>query len=225
MRTIGLAAAAILAAWPARAWPDGRIEGAVTLLEAGQARANASGVVVWVEGVRLPNGGHAGTPEMKSFHKSFVPRVLAVETGEPVDFPNADPIFHNVFSVSGPNRFDLGLYRRGRSKQKAFDQPGLVRVYCNIHPQMVGYIRVVDSSFFAVTGRDGGFAFDRVPEGARTVHAWCEEGGETSAPALVRRDRTTKTAITIDVTGFRPQSHKNKYGKDYPPPPPDEDRY
>ena len=69
-----------------------------------------------------------------------------------VDFPNVDPIYHNVFSVSGGNRFDLGLYRSGSSKSQKFDETGLVRVYCNIHPQMVGFVMVVDSDFAAVTG-------------------------------------------------------------------------
>jgi plastocyanin len=225
MKRIGLTAAAILAAWPALASPAGRIEGTVTLLDGGRARADASDVVVWVDGVKLRSEKSADAPEMKSFHKSFVPRVLGVEVGEPVAFPNEDPIFHNVFSVSGANRFDLGLYRRGRSKEKTFDEPGLVRVYCNIHPQMVGYIRVVDSSLHGVTGPSGEFAFSPVPEGARTVRAWCEQGGETSVPALVRAGRTTRVALSIDVSGYRPQTHKNKYGKDYPPPPPDEDRY
>jgi hypothetical protein len=127
--------------------------------------------------------------------------------------------------VSGGNRFDLGLYRSGASKSKKFEETGIVRVYCNIHPQMVGYVRVVDSSFSAVTGPNGVFAFDGVPAGARVVRAWCEAGGETSEPVVVHPRQTASAAISFDVSAFRPQPHKNKYGQDYPPPPPDEDRY
>ena len=204
--------------------PAGRIEGRITLLDGGRPRADASNVVVWIEATRV---GEPPTPPltMTSEHKRFTPRVVAVEAGHAVSFPNEDPIFHNVFSVSGENRFDLGLYRSGRSKEKTFSAPGLVRVYCNIHPQMVGYVRVVDSSFSAVTGASGAFAFDGVPAGARVVKAWCEAGGEASEPVVVRARQTVPAALSFDVGAFKPQPHKNKYGQDYPPPPPDEDRY
>ena len=90
---------------------------------------------------------------------------------------------------------------------------------------MVGYVRVVDSGFFAVTGPDGSFVFENVPAGERKVRAWCEEGGETSVAVLVRPGSVTQSELSLDVTGFKPETHKNKYGKDYPPPPSDEDRY
>jgi plastocyanin len=203
----------------------GRIDGTVTVTEKGRPRADASGIVVWVDGAHGGDGRKRELPRMTSLHKKFVPRVVAVEAGEAVAFPNQDAIFHNVFSVSGENRFDLGLYRQGKSREKAFAAPGLVRVYCNIHPQMVGYVRVVDSSFYAVTGPDGRFSFDGVPAGERTVKAWSEEGGEFSATALVRPGSPAKAALAVDTSGFRSEPHKNKYGKDYPPPPADEERY
>ncbi len=204
--------------------PTGRIEGKVTLLDSGRPRSDASNVVVWIEATHADERPAADLT-MTSEHKRFMPRVVAVEAGRPVSFPNRDPIFHNVFSVSGENRFDLGLYRSGRSKEKTFTAPGLVRVYCNIHPQMVGYVRVVDSSFSAVTGPNGAFAFDGIPTGARVVRAWCEPGGEASEPVVIRPSQTASAAISFDVSTFKPQPHKNKYGQDYPPPPPDEDRY
>ncbi|HET9796098.1 MAG TPA: hypothetical protein VFS34_16740 [Thermoanaerobaculia bacterium] len=204
--------------------PSGRIEGKVTLLDGGRPRADASNVVVWVEATHGDERSGA-LQTMTSEHKRFTPRVVAVEAGRAVSFPNQDPIFHNVFSVSGDNRFDLGLYRSGRSKEKTFVSPGLVRVYCNIHPQMVGYVRVVDSSFSTVTGAGGVFSFDGVPAGARVVRAWCEAGGETSEPIVVRAREAATAALAFDVSAYKPQPHKNKYGQDYPPPPPDEDRY
>ena len=112
-----------------------------------------------------------------------------------VEFPNVDPIYHNVFSVSPANRFDLGLYRSGGSKEKTFDEPGLVRVYCNIHPQMVGFVMVVDSDFAAVTGPDGAFRFDGVPPGSYVVHAWHEEGAEVGSPSRCARGATTPLAV------------------------------
>ena len=211
----------------------GTVSGRVSLVENGRPRPDASNVVVWIEGVRRPGaaadsvpGKPAGAaPAMRSTHKKFTPRVIAVEVGRAVAFPNDDAIFHNVFSVSGENHFDLGLYRRGRSKDKKFESPGLVRVYCNIHPQMIGFIRVVDSSIFTVTDGSGQFTFDNVPDGDRTVKAWFDEGGETSAAVQVSPRRAATASLSIDVSGFKPEAHKNKYGQDYPPPPTDEDRY
>jgi hypothetical protein len=154
---------------------------------------------------------------MRSASKRFQPRVVAVAKNATVEFPNADPIYHNVFSVSGTNRFDLGLYRSGATKSKTFETPGLVRIYCNIHPQMVGFVMVVDSDFVAVTGPDGAFRFDDVPPGPYVVKAWSEAGGEVATPVTARNAAEPPLAIRIDVSGFKPEPHKNKYGKDYAP--------
>jgi len=233
MKSVRSTAAALFVACSAGAAvvPVGRLEGRVTLVDNGRAKTDAGNVAVWIEGTRVeepnPPDAHraAKPPRMVSTHKAFLPRVVSVPVGQAVTFPNEDPIFHNVFSVSGENRFDLGLYRSGRSKDRTFSVPGLVRVYCNIHPQMIGYVRVVSSSFAAVTGADGSFAFDGVPAGERFVKAWCEAGGETSSAVVIRPRQTATVALTFDVSAFKPQPHKNKYGQDYPPPPPDEDRY
>lgn len=149
--------------------------------------------------------------------KRFAPRALIVPRAGTVDFPNSDPIFHNVFSVSGGNRFDLGLYRSGATKSRSFGEPGLVRVYCNIHPQMVGFLMVVDSDFAVVTDRSGAFQFEGVPAGSWKLKAWHEEGLETSVPLIVPSPGTAPITVSIDTAGFRPVPHKNKYGKKYPP--------
>src|SRR5262245_50410654 len=73
-------------------------------------------------------------------NKTFQPRVLAVPLGSTVEFPNNDPIHHNVFSLSGSQPFDLGLYRAGDSRSRTFTAPGTYRVFCNIHPQMSAII-------------------------------------------------------------------------------------
>jgi hypothetical protein len=162
---------------------------------------------------------------MKQASKRFQPRVVAVPKNSTVEFPNADPIYHNVFSVSGANRFDLGLYRSGASKPKTFDSPGLVRVYCNIHPQMIGFVMVVDSDYFAVTPVSGEFSLPNVPAGERVLKVWHEEApAELSIPITVKGSAVEAVGpIRIDVSAYKPEPHKNKYGKDYKPPPADED--
>ncbi|SRR6266404_5761772 len=195
----------------------GTVEGRVVLLRAGAPVPDASNAVVWIEGV---GGGSSQAPaagQMKSEQKRFTPRVVIVRPNATVQFPNADSIYHNAFSVSGANRFDLGLYRSGASREKKFEEPGLVRVYCNIHPQMIGFVMVVDTGFAAVTGPDGAFRFDGVPHGALRVKAWHEEGGETQVPVTVGGGSDAPLTVRLDVTGFKPVPHKNKYGKDYPP--------
>jgi plastocyanin len=192
------------------------VEGRVVLLRSGAPVPDASNAVVWIEGAR--GGGLAPAEgQMKSEQKRFTPRVVLVRPNATVQFPNADSIYHNAFSVSGANRFDLGLYRSGASREKKFEEPGLVRVYCNIHPQMIGFVMVVDSGFAAVTGPDGAFRFDGVPHGALRVKAWHEEGGETQVPVTVGGGSDAPLTVRLDVTGFKPAPHKNKYGKDYPP--------
>jgi plastocyanin len=194
----------------------GTVSGRVVLIQDGKPRNDASNVVVWIEGVGRP-GGEPRAPQMKSSSKRFEPRILAVPRNATVEFPNVDPIYHNVFSVSGGNRFDLGLYRGGASKSKKFEEPGLVRVYCNIHPQMIGFVLVVDSGFVALTGADGSFRFDGVPAGSHVVKAWHEEGAEVSQPLAVKTGAEPPLALSIDVSGSPPPPHKNKYGKDYKP--------
>ncbi|MEO8189668.1 MAG: carboxypeptidase regulatory-like domain-containing protein [Acidobacteriota bacterium] len=215
-------------AGPAASSSAGSISGRVTIVKAGVPLPEAANTIVWIEGLHSPGAsGRSSRAEMKSQGKKFVPRVIAVSRTGEVQFPNADPIYHNVFSVSAPNRFDLGLYRSGGSKEKRFEEPGLVRVYCNIHPQMVGFVMVVDSDYAAVTGPDGSFRFGGVPPGNWTVRAWQEEGGEAQAPVTVRaRVETPALALTMDASAYKAQPHKNKYGKEYPPAAPsDDERY
>jgi plastocyanin len=198
--------------------PSGTVSGRVTLLKNGVARADASNVAVWLEGVRFRNTADGAVRgQMESAKKTFTPRVVVVPREAGVEFPNSDPIFHNVFSVSGPNRFDLGLYRSGTSKTRRFDAPGLVRVYCNIHPQMVGFVMVVDSDVSAVTATDGTFRLANVPPGTYTLRSWHEESAESQTTVTVRPGVDSPVALRLDVSGFRPAPHKNKYGKDYPP--------
>lgn len=200
---------------PRAAGASGVVAGRVELVKGGVARPDAANAIVWIEGPRRSGG--AGNLQMTQESKRFTPRVLIVPREGKVEFPNNDPVYHNVFSVSGPNRFDLGLYRSGATKSRAFSEPGLVRVYCNIHPQMVGFLMVVDSDFAVVTDRRGAFRFEGVPAGAWTLKAWHEEGSETSVPLIVPSAGESALKVSIDTTAYRPAPHKNKYGKEYPP--------
>ena len=221
-------AAVLLALLVAASSAAGTVTGKVTLVKDGKEVPDASNVVVWIEATHKP--GAAPAPQstagtMKQASKRFQPRVVAVPKNSTVEFPNLDPIYHNVFSVSGGNRFDLGLYRSGASKPKTFEEAGLVRVYCNIHPQMVGFVMVVDSDFVTVTPPSGAFEIANVPAGSHVLKIWHEEAAsEMSVPITVKASGSdTAGPIRIDISAYKPEPHMNKYGKEYKPPPADED--
>jgi plastocyanin len=105
-------------------------------------------------------------------NEAFVPYVLAITVGTTVDFPNSDKTYHNVFSYSKPRRFDLGRYARGESKSVRFDEPGVVRVFCEIHSHMSAYILVFAHHYFATTDGEGRYHIEGVPPGNYNVVAW-----------------------------------------------------
>ena len=100
---------------------------------------------------------------LRQKNKTFLPRVMGVPGGSPVEFPNDDMIFHNVFSLSGPQPFDLGLYRSGESQARTFDRPGTYRIFCNIHPQMSAWMMVVPTPYVAVADRNGRYVLELPP--------------------------------------------------------------
>jgi hypothetical protein len=186
----------------------------VTLLEKdGRPAADAGDAVVWVEGPKVRPRPSSATVVMKN--KVFSPRVAVVPVGGTVDFPNQDPVFHNVFSVSGENRFDLDLYKKPRSGVRRFEHPGLVRVYCNIHPQMSAFVVVRDNPFWARPAADGAFAIEGVPAGEWVLKAWHERAGEASQPVSVTADGTVEASLALDASRFKRAPHKNKFGKAY----------
>jgi plastocyanin len=182
-----------------------------------------SGVVVW-----LAPSGSATTPKASGKHarliqkdKTFTPHVLAIQTGTTVDFPNYDPIFHSAFSNFSGQMFDIGLYAPGASRSIRFDRPGAVRIFCNIHPTMSAVILVVDTPYFAVSGRDGAFQIANVPAGDYQIEVFHERAGEDVLRGLgsavsIGADHSTLPPIEISESGYLPAPHKNKYGKDYP---------
>lgn len=209
--------ALLVAAAPAAA---GTITGRVELIEKGSRKASdLSDVVVYVDDVK-PRSKAAKPPSpatvvMTMKGKAFTPRVVAVPVGGTVEFPNEDPILHNAFSVSGDNKFDLDLYRRPKTGSHTFEHPGVVRVYCNIHPQMSGVVLVRDNPYFTRAAADGSFTIEGVPPGKHTVKAWHERASEVEATVSVPAEGPVTTKLTLDASSFKQVAHKNKFGKDY----------
>ncbi len=149
---------------------------------------------------------------METRGKRFMPRVVAVPLGGRVRFPNADPILHNVFSVSGRNRFDLGLYRTGAGKSWRFDSVGVTRVFCNVHQSMVGYVLVLDTPFFTTPDGAGRFSLDIAPDQPGTLHVWHSRAESWSAE-LPAGDSSVE--VSLEVTRKRIPPHRNKHGRSY----------
>jgi plastocyanin len=194
--------------------PAGTVQGRVEVVEkGGKKAADVADAVVWVEGPKVKPRPSSATVTMRG--KAFEPRVAVVPVGGTVEFPNQDPIFHNVFSVSGENRFDLDLYKKPKSGAWTFRFPGLVRVYCNIHPQMSAYVLVRDNPFWARPAADGNFEIADVPPGSWVLKAWHERTGETSQAVTVSETGAAPVALTLDASKWKHAPHKNKFGKDY----------
>ena len=111
---------------------------------------------------------------MDQREEMFVPYALPVTVGTTVDFPNNDPIYHNVFSFSKAKRFDLGRYPEGRTKTLRFDRPGIVRVFCEIHSHMSAFILVFSHRYYASTDAEGRYRIDGVPPGEYDVVVWTD---------------------------------------------------
>jgi hypothetical protein len=153
--------------------------------------------------------------------KTLIPHVLAIPVGSTVEFPNDDPISHNLFSLSSASTFDLGLYRRGAGKSHKFDVPGLVNVYCNVHPTMAAVIHVMPTPYYAFADAKGNYAIGAVPPGKYKLVAWNEQGGQTAANVDVGAAGAANIALTLDSSNYKAVSHMNKVGKPYTAPPRD----
>lgn len=176
----------------------------------GKVKGGSGDTFVYIEDVTA--SAH-GTATMKQEGRQFVPRVLAVQKGTKVDFPNLDAVFHNVFSVTPDNSFDLGSYRQGESRSVSMVKPGVINVYCNMHPEMVGYILVAPSALYTRAGQDGFFRLTNVPAGKHRIVAWAPN----SKPVTIEAEVSENEAATVEleIKLGRQLPHTNKDGMAY----------
>jgi plastocyanin len=132
--------------------------------------------------------------------ENFIPRVVAVPVGSEVEFPNDDPIYHNVFSLSRAKDFNLGRYPQGRSRSVRFDRTGIVKVFCEIHSHMTATVMVFNHPWFAIPAEDGRFELPSVPPGRHEIIAWHERLGESDPKVVtVAAGQPTEIDFTLPV--------------------------
>jgi plastocyanin len=198
----------------------GGLQGPVRLREKdGRPRASLQDCVAILEPLDAPvtQAGPSRPVAIRTLGKRFLPRVSLATPGTEVAFPNLDHILHNVFSVTPGNRFDTGHYQPGEAPRVRVTAPGLVKLYCNVHHQMNAFLWVVTTPFAEVLDGRAGLRFDQVPAGTYRLRLWHPEAGERTWTVRVG-EGVTQGAWELDLSLPALEPHKNKFGRDYPPP-------
>lgn len=193
---------------------EGLVEGQITVTKNGAKKSSHGNVVVYLEGVPRTALDEQRKHAIKQQNLQFEPRVSVVVKGTTIDFPNADKVFHNVFSTSRPARFDLGLYRSGASKSVEFKREGVVDVFCNIHPEMSSRVLVVPTRHFAATDAQGKFKITGVPPGEYPVVAWQAQGEPVRGTVKVEAGKAATVTLQV-AEGDKPVQHRRKDGTPY----------
>jgi hypothetical protein len=162
-----------------------------------------SHVVIYLEGPA--NIGPPTTLTMLQVNRRFSPDLVVIPVGSTVSFPNMDPIFHNIFSLSKPKTFDLGSYNQGESRSVVFSKPGVVSVYCHLHPNMEGTIVVTPTRWYAQPDRSGQFRIQDVPSGQYTIVAWHKAAGFFRKSILVAPGHDSVADFFIPIGDDQPE--------------------
>jgi plastocyanin len=211
-RIVGAACATCVVALPSLAL-GGPVSG--TIKRVTRDRTAAATAVVYAEPMDTAAPRTAARFTLSQKNKSFRPHVLAVPVGSTVTFPNDDPIFHNVFSLAGPEPFDLGLYRAGLTRDRTFTRAGRYRVFCNIHPQMTALVIVVPTPHATTVGPDGRFVLD-LPPGRYRLTALSERAQPVTAEVTSVAGASAAPELTLDESAWTFSQHRNKFGQEYP---------
>jgi hypothetical protein len=193
------------------------------LISAGSASQHATPAVMWLD----PLEGTPSLPFVPQRHytllqknRTFVPHLQVIPVGSVVEFPNADPFFHNVFSLFEGKRFDLGLYEAGSSRSVTFSRQGVSYIFCNIHPEMSAVVLALSTPLYAIAGADGSLVLHGVPAGDYRMHIWIEGVPQSALDKLGRKLHVVPGSAnlgTLNSPLARPGAidHTNKYGRSY----------
>ena len=175
----------------------GAVTGIVRMVARGGVAPAAA--VVYAEPIDAPATRAPKRFTLTQKNKTFQPHVLAVPLGSTVDFPNNDPIYHNVFSLSKASSFDLGRYPKGSTRSVRFDRPGIVKVFCHIHSDMSAVVLVLDNPFFTAPQPTGDYEIDRIPPGRYTVVGWHERARPIHRDLTIQPGQRTQVDLAIPL--------------------------
>jgi plastocyanin len=197
----------------------GRVSGQLALLERGGAAGkDLATAVVYLQAIDGQTNEDRGVVSAEATitmrGREFIPHMAVVRRGGSVQFPNADPFSHNVFSNTDPGSFDLGLYRRGATRSATFEQPGVYPIYCNIHARMVSYVIAVPGRHVTRADDSGAFALEDVPVGTYRLYVWHERAARLSQELVVTAAGAS-VRLTLDARGYIAGAHLNKFGVPY----------
>ena len=176
--------------------------------------------VIWLKPLQATTpDAPVGRYSMLQKDKGFSPHLLVVPVGSTVVFPNADPFFHNVFSLFDGRRFDLGLYEAGSARSIVFSREGVSYIFCNIHPDMSAVVLSLTTPLFSIADGNGIFHLAAVPEGNYELHIWVEGHRADALNHLTRRVHVTTGPVDLGEIQPGPQDvpavHLNKFGHPY----------
>jgi len=185
--------------------------------------ANHPPAVIWLmplEGQPPPPTDPTRKYTLLQKNKEFLPHLLVVPVGSVVQFPNADPFFHNVFSLFNGRRFDLGLYEAGSTREVTFGKEGVSYIFCNIHPEMSAVVIALSTPYYAVAEPHGLLRMHDVPPGDYQLQVWVQGEDAADLKALSRRVSVSANHLDLGVIRLShplhaPAPHTNKYGKPY----------
>jgi plastocyanin len=163
------------------------------------SRKELKNAVVWLE--NPPAGGAAPAPaakiEMDQNGCVFIPRVVVVPAGGTVDFLNSDRLLHNIHATPKLNVSFNRTQPKDRTIPVTFAKPEIVRINCDLHSWMVGWVVVSAHPYYAITGADGQFSFDNLPAGKYELHVWHERLGTVEASATVGDQQPARVTVEM----------------------------
>jgi hypothetical protein len=178
--------------------------------------------VVWLDplsgtsAVTFPPGRHY---TLLQKNRTFIPHLQVVPVGSSVQFPNADPFFHNVFSLFDGKRFDLGLYEAGSSKSVTFSSEGVSYIFCNIHPEMSAVVISVPTELYGIADANDSIIVRNIPSGDYKMQVWVE-----GVPRSFLQHLTRIIHVDAGITNLgelkvpipdSPATHTNEFGRMY----------
>jgi len=196
----------------------------IDLEKNGHRLKDASNAVVWLTPVggafsETPVQKPSEIPKLTQKDKRFHPSLVVIPAGGKVEFPNHDPIFHNVFSLFDGKRFDLGLYESGTTRFVQFEKPGISYIFCNIHAEMSAVVIAVSTPYYGLSDVRGEVSIPNAPPGRYRLQVFHPAVAPDALQALEREITITAGDTFIGIFSLAESglelAHKNKYGREY----------